>query len=72
MTVRCWSMGDQHKDPWVHCDFCDQAAVFHWRESYPDLLLCADCLESYPEAQGGGLVLSHDNTEENGRSGTAS
>jgi hypothetical protein len=28
-------------------------AVFHWRKTYPDLLLCARCLSAYPEVLGG-------------------
>jgi hypothetical protein len=38
-----------HQQPTTSCSLCGQVAVFHWRFAYPDLLLCADCLESYPE-----------------------
>lgn len=32
------------------CDYCDQRAIWHWKATYPDVLLCFDCLELYPEA----------------------
>jgi hypothetical protein len=64
-------MGGEHKDPWVQCDFCDQAAVYHWRDTYPDLLLCARCLKDYPEAQEPGGTEAHLRTDQNAGSGTS-
>src|SRR5262245_25247979 len=40
---------DRHSHPTAQCDFCRNVAVFHWRETYPDLLLCAQDLEMFPE-----------------------
>lgn len=31
----------------VECDWCPNVAVFHWRGTYPWLLLCRDDLEEY-------------------------
>jgi len=38
-----------HQQPTTSCSLCVQAAVFHRRFAYPDLLLCADCLAQHPE-----------------------
>ena len=66
--VRCWSMGDRHSNPWVHCDLCGETSVFHWRNTYPDLLLCRDCLECYPEITDAPWYSTKHTTRQNERS----
>jgi hypothetical protein len=51
---RCSECPPWHQHPGVSCDLCDQVAVFHWTKTYPDLLLCAECLDCYPEAVWAG------------------
>lgn len=69
--TRCWrSWGGSHASTLVPCDLCDQVAVFHWRMTYPDLMLCAECLESYPEAQtADGLTVTLEAATERRRRG---
>jgi hypothetical protein len=50
VTRRCVSWGKHPKGTEVKCDLCANVAVFHWVSTYPDLFLCPDCLEAYPEA----------------------
>lgn len=64
MTRQCNSWGDRHAGPWVPCEFCEGVAVFHWTTTYPDLLLCRDCLYNYPEAQGTRLTDCYSLVEE--------
>ena len=58
MADRCpsWQAGS-HASTLTPCSLCVQPAIFHWRSTYPDLLLCAECLESYPEAFDRTLTL---------------
>lgn len=44
--------GQSGREPHRLCDYCPSEAVFHWRTTYPDLMLCRSCLELYPEALG--------------------
>lgn len=43
--------GNKHKSLGLRCELCKEQAVFHWITTYPDLLLCRDCLDVFPEAQ---------------------
>ena len=43
-------MGGSHQALDIPCDFCIWPAVFHWTDTYPDVLLCRACLAAYPEA----------------------
>jgi hypothetical protein len=52
MKRRGSSWGGVQASPFVQCEFCDCPAAFHWYATYPDLLLCLDCLALFPEAQG--------------------
>lgn len=36
-----------HSSVYTYCDFCGQHAAFHWRETYPDLLLCQEHIGTY-------------------------
>ena len=51
MPVHCQTgwLG-RHESTAVTCDFCDQRAIWHWKATYPDMLLCVACLDLYPEA----------------------
>lgn len=50
MTSRCRTFWTASHPSEQACELCGQVAVFHWRETYPDLFLCRTCLEAYPEA----------------------
>ena len=48
--VHCRSLQTgAHASTRTPCTLCDQPAIFHWTQTYPDLLLCAECLVCYPE-----------------------
>jgi len=51
MTVRCFSVQGRHADRTVQCTYCQHTAAFHWTATYPDVLLCEECLDLFPEAQ---------------------
>lgn len=37
-----------HSSVFTACDYDEgKLAVFHWRGTYPELLLCAECLEYF-------------------------
>jgi hypothetical protein len=65
MTRHCNSWGDLHASPFVKCELCGQRAAFHWYGTYPDLLLCLECLECFPEAQEPRDTRSHLKTDSN-------
>jgi hypothetical protein len=50
MTRRCLTWQSCGRRAHSACTFCGAVAVFHWKTTYPDLLLCRDCLDAYPEA----------------------
>ena len=47
---RCRRLFSNGPEPHRACDYCPGDAVFHWTDTYPDVMLCASCLELYPEA----------------------
>lgn len=50
MTVRCRLVlrtDPNHSSIYTYCDFCDLHAAFHWRSTYPDLLLCQEHIGTY-------------------------
>lgn len=61
--------GHAGRSPHYLCDYCPSEAVFHWRTTYPDLMLCAACLALYPEAQGAQETPSHPKTRSDKCSG---